>query len=261
MAVAAGGIWPQVIQRFQVVPNELTLQSEYIERNIAATRAAYGIEDVEVSDYDAELTAERGQLAEDARTIPGIRLLDPDLVSPTFRQLQQIRQFYAFPDSLDVARYDVDGETRDTVISARELDLRGLQPGQRNWVNDHTVYTHGYGVVAAFGNRRTQGGEPVFFQSGIVAPVAEEEVVTERPKTWAPSSSGSTSGSPARSTASSARPRAPRRRSSTTRTPRPTQPAQHHLRPATAGWRWATSSPSCCSRSSSGPRRSSSRTP
>ena len=179
VAVAAGGIWPQVIQRFQVVPNELTLQSDYIERNIAATRAAYDIDGVEVSDYDAELTAEAGQLAEDARTIPGIRLLDPDLVSPTFRQLQQIRPFYAFPDSLDVGRYEIDGETRDTVISARELDLGGLPAGQRNWVNDHTVYTHGYGVVAAFGNQRTTGGEPVFFQSGIVAPVAGEEVPTE----------------------------------------------------------------------------------
>jgi uncharacterized membrane protein (UPF0182 family) len=179
VAVAAGGVWPQVIQRFQVVPNQQALQADYIERNIAATRTAYGIDDVEVSDYDAELTAERGQLAEDARTIPGIRLLDPNLVSPTFRQLQQIRQFYAFPDSLDVARYEVEGETADTVISAREVNLAGLPAAQRNWVNDHTVYTHGYGVVAAFGNQRTQGGEPVFFQSGIVAPVAEEEVVTE----------------------------------------------------------------------------------
>jgi len=178
VAVAAGGIWPQVIQRFQVQPNELTLQTPYIERNIEATRAAYGIDGVEVTDYDAVLEAERGQLAEDARTIPGIRLLDPNLVSPTYRQLQQIRPFYAFPDSLDVARYDIQAETRDTVLAARELDLNGLPDAQRNWVNDHTVYTHGYGIVAAFGNQRTQGGEPLFFQSGIVAPAVEEEVET-----------------------------------------------------------------------------------
>lgn len=177
VAVAAGGIWPQVIQRFQVQPNELTLQSPYIDRNIEATRAAYGLDGIEVQDYDAELEAAAGQLAEDARTIPGIRLIDPNLVSPTFRQLQQIRPFYAFPDQLDVARYDIGGEVRDTVISAREVDLNGLPQGQRNWVNDHTVYTHGYGVVAAFGNQRTQGGEPVFFQSGIVAPAVEEEEV------------------------------------------------------------------------------------
>ncbi|WP_336923800.1 UPF0182 family membrane protein [Aquipuribacter sp. SD81] len=179
VAVAAGGIWPQVIQRFQVQPNELSLQTPYISNNIAATRAAYGLDEIEVTDYDAELSAERGALAQDARTIPGIRLLDPGLVSPTYQQLQQIRQFYAFPDPLDVGQYSVEGELRDTVLAVRELNLNGLPPAQRNWINDHTVYTHGYGVVAAYGNQRTAGGEPVFFQSGIVAPNAEEEVVTE----------------------------------------------------------------------------------
>ncbi len=179
VAVAAGGIWPQVVQRFQVRPNELALQTPFFENNINATRTAYGIDGIEVTDYDAELTAERGQLADDARTIPGIRLLDPNLVSPTFRQLQQIRQFYAFPDSLDVSRYTVDGELRDTVLSVRELNVGGLPDVNRNWVNDHTVYTHGYGVVAAAGNERTEGGEPVFFQSGIVAPVGEEDVPVE----------------------------------------------------------------------------------
>ncbi len=166
-AVLAGGVWPQVIQRFQVQPNALALETRFIERNIEATRAAYDLEDLEIIDYDAELTGERGALTQDARTIPGIRLIDPNVVAPTFQQRQQIRQFYAFPESLDVSRYNIDGETRDTVISVRDVNLAGLPPGQRNWVNDHTVYTHGFGVVAAFGNQRTAGGEPVFFQSGI----------------------------------------------------------------------------------------------
>lgn len=166
-AVAAGGIWPQVLQRFQVEPNEQSLEAPYVERNVDATRTAYGVDGIEVRDYDAELTAERGQLAEDARTIPGIRLLDPNIVAPTFQQLEQIRQFYAFPESLDIDRYDIDGETQDTVVALREVNLQGLPAAQRNWVNDHTVYTHGFGVVAAYGNRRTAGGEPVFFQSGI----------------------------------------------------------------------------------------------
>jgi len=179
VAVAAGGIWPQVIQRFQVQPNELALEVPYYEDNINATRTAYGIDSIEVTDYDAVLNAERGQLADDARTIPGIRLLDPNLVSPTFRQLQQIRQFYAFPDALDVSRYEVGDEVRDTVLAVRELNVDGLPDANRNWVNDHTVYTHGYGVVAALGNDRTEGGEPVFFQSGIVAPVGEDDVPVE----------------------------------------------------------------------------------
>ena len=166
-AVAAGGVWPQVVQRFQVVPNALRLETPYIERNIEATRDAYAVDGIEVTDYNTELTAERGQLAEDARTIPGIRLLDPNIVAPTFQQLQQIRQFYAFPESLDIDRYEIDGATQDTVVALREVTLNGLPAAQRNWVNDHTVYTHGFGVVAAYGNQRTRDGEPVFFQGGI----------------------------------------------------------------------------------------------
>ena len=166
-AVAAGGVWPQVLQRFQVTPNAQSLEAPYIERNVEATRAAYGVDGIEVTDYDTQLTAERGALAEDARTIPGIRLLDPNIVAPTFQQLQQIRQFYAFPESLDIDRYDIDGQTQDTVVALREVNLQGLPAAQRNWVNDHTVYTHGFGVVAAYGNQRTRDGEPVFLQSGI----------------------------------------------------------------------------------------------
>ena len=76
------------------------------------------------------------------------------MVAPTFKQLQAIKSYYQFPDVLDVDRYMIDGKLRDTVIAARELDLNGLPAGQRNWVNDHTVYTHGFGVVAAYGNQR-----------------------------------------------------------------------------------------------------------
>jgi uncharacterized membrane protein (UPF0182 family) len=167
VAVAAGGIWPQLVQRFQVQPNQLALESEFIEQNIAGTRTAYDLDGLQVDDYTAEFDPEAGQLEEDARSVAGIRLLDPALISPTFRQLQQIRQFYAFPETLDVDRYELDGDVTDTVISVREVNLDGQPAGSRNWTNDHTVFTHGFGVVAARGNQRTVDGEPVFFQSGI----------------------------------------------------------------------------------------------
>lgn len=167
VAIVAGGVLPQIIQQFVVAPNAIERERPYIENNIAATRAAYGLDGVEVTTYETELEPERGALAEDARNLPGVRLLDPALLTPTYQQLQQIRPFYAFPDPLDVDRYEIEGETRDTVIAARDVNLAGLPSSQRNWVNDHTVYTHGYGVVAAFGTRRTPDGEPVFFQSGI----------------------------------------------------------------------------------------------
>lgn len=166
-AVVVGGVYPAIVQRFQVQPNQQDAESEYIQRNIDATLQAYGLDAVETSEYAVNVTAEPGALRENAETTASIRLLDPNIVSPSFKQLQQIRGFYDFPDSLAVDRYTIDGESRDTVIAVRELDLDGLNAGQRNWINDTTVYTHGFGVVAAYGNTRGARGAPAFWEGGI----------------------------------------------------------------------------------------------
>ena len=166
-AIVVGGIYPAAVQRFQVTPSARELEAKYIQRNITATRAAYGLSNVETTNFPARTDADPAALRDSAETIPGIRLLDPALVSPTFGQLQQIKQYYSFADSLDVDRYEVDGKTRDTVIAARELNLEAAPTEQRNWPNDHIFYTHGFGVVAAYGNERTSDGRPVFFQQGI----------------------------------------------------------------------------------------------
>jgi uncharacterized protein len=166
-SIVVGSIYPALVQRFQVRPSEKTLELPYIERGIEATRAAYGIKDVEIQEYTAATTASSGQLRDDAETIPGIRLVDPIVVSPTFKQLQSVKSYYAFPDALDVDRYTVEGKVRDTVLAVRELDLDGIPANQRNWLNDHTVYTHGFGLVAAYGNQRTADGAPVFYERNI----------------------------------------------------------------------------------------------
>lgn len=166
-AVIIGGIYPALVQRFQVTPNALTLERPYIQRAIQATRDAYGLSDMKVSTYAAKSEAEQGALRDDAETIPGIRLLDPLIASDAFRQLEQNKQYYAFSDSLDVDRYRIGGELRDTVLAVRELDLSEVPLGERNWVNDHLVYTHGFGVVAAFGNQRSRDGKPAFYARGI----------------------------------------------------------------------------------------------
>lgn len=167
-AVGLSAIYPALVQWFTVRPSLQTKESPYLERNIEATRTAYGLDDVEVQRYSpSEEGGEAGGLAQDAQTAASIRLLDPAVVSPTYRQFQRNKQYYNFPESLDVDRYEIDGEVRDVVIAVRELDLGGLEPRQRNWVNDHTVFTHGFGVVAAFGNERAADGEPAFFQRGI----------------------------------------------------------------------------------------------
>jgi uncharacterized membrane protein (UPF0182 family) len=176
-SIVVGNIYPALIQNFRVKPSEKSLEAKYLARNIEATRAAYGIDAVESQGYEATTQASPGQLRDDAETIPGIRLVDPIVVSPTFKQLQAVKQYYAFPDALDVDRYTIGDKVQDTVIAVRELDLEGVPANQRNWLNDHTVYTHGFGVVAAYGTRRGADGQPIFFQQNIppVGPLGEFE--------------------------------------------------------------------------------------
>lgn len=162
--VLAAGIYPAIIQGVRVGPNQQELEQDYLQHNINATRAAYGLDGIETQTYTAETEAEAGQLREDAESTASIRLLDPSIVSPTFRQLQQNRPYYTFPDQLSVDRYEIEGELQDTVIAVRELNMDAVGD---NWVNNHTVYTHGYGVVAAYGNTVRSDGSPAFFQSGI----------------------------------------------------------------------------------------------
>ena len=159
-SVLIAGIYPGAIQQFQVKPSESSKEAPFIQRNIDATRAAYGLTDVTVKDYQATLSASAGQLNKDSGTISNIRLMDPNVISATFRQLQQIKPYYTFPDSLDIDRYTVDGVKRDTVVAVRELNIAGNP--SRNWINDHLVYTHGFGFVAAFGNARDADGKPSF---------------------------------------------------------------------------------------------------
>lgn len=166
-SIVAGGIYPALVQSLRVRPSERALEAPFIERNIQATRAAYGIDNVERTPYAAVTEAEAGQLRQDAATIPGIRLIDPNIVSPTFRQFESLRPYYAFPEVLDIDRYEIDGETADSVVAVREINLAGVPANQRNWVNDRTVYTHGFGFVAAYGNQRTSEGDPVFFSGGL----------------------------------------------------------------------------------------------
>lgn len=159
------GIYPAAIQQFQVKPSESSKEAPFIQRNIEATRAAYGLSDVTVKDYQATIATSAGQLKNDAATIANIRLLDPNVVPSTFRQLQQIKPYYNFADSLDVDRYTIDGVKRDSVVAVRELNIEG-NPA-RNWINDHLVYTHGFGFVSALGNTIDTDGKPTFSVGNI----------------------------------------------------------------------------------------------
>ncbi|KAF5999807.1 UPF0182 family protein [Streptomyces mirabilis] len=165
-AILIGGLYPAIVQKFQVQPNEQAKEAPYVEKNLKATREAYGIDGTQVSEYAGKSdTKDKTKQRDDANTTASIRLLDPNIVSPTFQQLQQMKNYYAFPTNLDVDRYSKDGKDQDTVIGLRELNLNGIP--KNNWINDHFRYTHGYGVVAAKGTTATSGGRPVFTESDL----------------------------------------------------------------------------------------------
>jgi uncharacterized protein len=174
-AIAIGGIYPWAVQRFQVTPNRQALEAEYVGKNIEATREAYDIADVSAQPYQADTEASEGQLSADADTIPSVRLLDPAVVSASFQQTQGLRGYYAFGETLDVDRYQAaDGTTQDAVVAARELNLAGLSDNQRTWINEHTIYTHGYGVVIAQGNDRAPDGSPRYITANVPSSGAVE---------------------------------------------------------------------------------------
>ena len=160
-AILLGVIWPALVQQFQVDPTEADKEASYIAWNIEATRAAYDIADAEVEQYSGESELESRQLAQSAIDSPGIRLVDPQVVQQTFEQRQQVRGYYSVAPILDVDNYDIDGQERDVVLAVRELNQDGISSSSQNWANLHTVYTHGYGVVAAYGNQRPANNQTV----------------------------------------------------------------------------------------------------
>jgi len=154
-SILVGAAWPAILQQFSVNPNGPDREAVSIGRNIASTRQAYGITDqtVKYVDYPGTATVAPSEVATDTATISNVRLLDPTVLSRTFTQQQQLKNFYGFPNTLSVDRYTVDGQLRDYVVAARELNPNALTGNQTNWVNQHTVYTHGNGFVAAAANK------------------------------------------------------------------------------------------------------------
>jgi uncharacterized membrane protein (UPF0182 family) len=192
-SLVIGVAFPAIMQQFVVKPSANQKEAAYIERAIASTRDAYDLSEVQYVNYGSEsdesdsdsdsdsgeagddtgtdagsdtvATPTSADLAGDAGTIANARLLDPNVLQPTFLARQQIRNVYGFPEKLDIDRYTLDGVTQDYVVAARELDSSALSGNQTNWINQHTVYTHGNGFVAAPANQVVSGeagGEPNF---------------------------------------------------------------------------------------------------
>ena len=160
------GLAPASMQRFNVIPNELHLEQEYLRHNIRATRYAYGLDEVEVREFPATGDLTLKDLQSEPGTLDNVRLWDWRVLGPTYQQLQGLRPYYRFP-SVAVDRYHVDGRYRQVHVAARELDPALLPAQSRTWVNFHLAYTHGYGLCMSPVNAVTRKGLPEMWVQNI----------------------------------------------------------------------------------------------
>ena len=161
ISALAGNVYPNLVQRFQVNPNEFTREQPYIAHNIEFTRVAFGLDDIVNENFNAENELTADELLAQPDTIRNIRLWDYRPLLQTYNQVQALRQQYQFTD-IDIDRYDIDGERRQLMLSARELIPEQLEEQAQTWVNRKLVYTHGYGVAASPVAEITPDGLPTF---------------------------------------------------------------------------------------------------
>lgn len=176
-------IVPAYVNSFIVKPNELGRETPYIEHNIALTRRAFGLDQIEQREFEAENSVEALQLQANRTTLENIRLWDWRALQDTLKQVQTIRTYYDFPD-VDVDRYHVGGQTRQIMVAAREIDVEKLPESSRNWINEKLIYTHGYGVTMNTANGFTPEGMPRFLLSDMPIKSSAPELTITRPQIY-----------------------------------------------------------------------------
>jgi uncharacterized protein len=174
---------PAYVTSFIVKPNELGRETPYIEENITWTRRAFGLEQVELREFQADNSVESLDLNANRPTLDNIRLWDWHALQDTLKQIQAIRTYYDFPD-VDVDRYRVSDTTRQMMIAAREIDLKKLPDASRNWINEKLIYTHGYGITMNTANGFTPEGMPRFIVSDMPISSSSQDVKVTRPEIY-----------------------------------------------------------------------------
>ncbi len=177
-----GSLYPAAVQNFRVDPNELALETPYLEHNISFTRTAYDLEDIQTETYSITDQVDPNVLETNRGTFQNIRLWDYRPIKTTYNQLQGIRPYYTFHD-VDIDRYTLDGTYRQVMLSARELDQNELPEGAQTWVNQRLKYTHGYGFTMSPVNEVTSDGLPRFLVRNI-PPVTETDLDIQRPEIY-----------------------------------------------------------------------------
>jgi uncharacterized membrane protein (UPF0182 family) len=191
--ILVGVAWPAVLEQFEVKPNAIEKESESIQRNMDATRAAFDLQEVKYEDYAGTTEASPEEVRSETGTISNIRLLDPGVLEPTFTQRVGRENFYGFSEKLDIDRYmSPDGDLQDYIVAAKEIKTSGLAENQRSWINRHLRYTHGNGFVAAPANTidravegaDSEGGYPVAGTSDTQDPNGAHGIQVDEPRIY-----------------------------------------------------------------------------
>ena len=165
-AAIISGVYPTLVQRFQVDPDELAREREYIPRNIEFTRKAFALDRIEENMYPFSPALTTELVVNNPETIDNMRLWDHRPIRDVYNQKQFFRAYYRFVD-VDIDRYNIDGESRQVMLAARELFSEDLPEGSQSWVNQRLQYTHGYGVAMSPVTEFTQEGQPNYFIKNI----------------------------------------------------------------------------------------------
>jgi len=181
VAILGGSIYPLIIQKLVVLPNELIKETPYIERNIAATRTSFGLDQVDRRELTAEAKLTTEDIKNNELTIKNIRLWDRKPLLDTFGQIQEIRTYYDFV-SIDNDRYMIDGEYRQTMVSPRELNTASLPSA--TFINERLIFTHGFGLALGPVNEVTKEGLPLLFVKDLPPVSSTESIKVERPEIY-----------------------------------------------------------------------------
>ncbi|OYT42554.1 MAG: hypothetical protein B6U86_00080 [Candidatus Altiarchaeales archaeon ex4484_43] len=183
LALLGTGLYPGVIQQYRVLPNEISMEREYIERNIEYTRNAYGLNDIREIAFTPNENMSMEHISKNWDIIRNIRLWDWRPLKQTYKQMQEIRSYYEFND-VDVDRYTIENEYTQVMLSPREMDYEQLSEEAKTWVNRHILYTHGYGICMSPVNRFTGEGLPEFFVKDIPPRSEFKNLVIKRPEIY-----------------------------------------------------------------------------
>jgi uncharacterized protein len=171
------------MSNFIVKPNELVREQPFIEHNIQFTRQAFNLDQVAQHEFPADVTVESADAANNQATLQNIRLWDWHALQDTLRQIQEIRTYYDFPD-IDIDRYEINGEERQVMLAARELNIEKLPESSRNWINEKLIYTHGYGITMNPVNGFTPEGLPKLILSNMPIQSAIPSIQVKRPEIY-----------------------------------------------------------------------------